>query len=125
MGILQFIEQVCVQTAVYWAKSTSDGFGGYAYVAPVEVDVRWAEKVQMVTDSSGKQVVSTSEVLVQQDMDLDGLLYLGELTDLTPLQLADPTNIEDVREIKAFSKVPLLKSTTEFVRTAFLAKRML
>jgi len=125
MGITQFISKVCVQPAVYWGAPVPDGFGGMEYATPVEVLVRWAEKVQVVVDAQGKQVVSTSEVMVQQQMATEGLLYLGELTTLTPLQKTRPTDILGVHEIKAFTKVPLIKSKTVFIYTAFLAKKIL
>jgi hypothetical protein len=122
MGILQFISKVCVQTAVYWGSPTENGFGQKVYADPVEVLVRWTDKTQLIKGSDGKQITCTSEVLVQQDMDLQGLLYLGSLTDFTPLELSNPVNLSGVLEIKGFDKIPLLKSTTLFVRNVYLGK---
>lgn len=123
MGILQFIEKVCVQTAVYWGYSSNDGFGQKVLKEPIEIKVRWTDKAQIVRTGDGKEIACLAEVLVQQDLDMEGFLYLGSLSDFSPLDLSTPQNLTGVLEIKGFDKIPLLKSTDKFVRTAYLSGR--
>ena len=123
MGILQFIEKVCVQTAVYWGNPKNGGFGQKEFDKPIEIKVRWTDKAQIVRTGDGKEIACLAKVLVQQDLMMEGLLYLGSLSDFTPLELVNPQDLTGVLEIKAFDKIPLLKSTDKFVRTAYLSGR--
>lgn len=118
MGINKFIESVCVQDAVYWGNPQPDGYGGYTFDAPVEIKVRWDEKYELIRDKDGKETVSTAQVLLTQDVDYGGYLYLGTLNELS----SDPANPLEVGgwEIKQFSRVYMIKSTTEQVRKAYL-----
>jgi len=147
MGIETFIKQVCKQTAVYWGSPVSNGYGGYTYDDPVEIDCRWAKEQQLFESDNGIQLVSKAVVLLTEDVDMDGLLYLGTLDEMwaslagdslpllnengnallaeddTPLLAENeiPGSIEEeLAIIKKFTKVPALRSTTEFVRKAYL-----
>jgi len=118
MSITTFIEKVCVQTAVYWGNPQDDGYGKYTFDAAVEIDCRWEGKVAVVLDRMGKEVMTDAQVMVTQDLDIGGFLYLGSLDDLS--SEPDPYEVEDAYEIMAFEKIPLFCSTDEFVRKAFL-----
>jgi len=119
--LIKFLQKdVCVQTAVYWGNPQPDGYGGISYDPPVEIKCRWDEKVQLVRDDRGKEVVSKAEVLVLQDVDPDGMLYLGSLTDLSSGVLDSPEQVDGAWKILSMSKAPLFGSTSEFVRTAYL-----
>ena len=125
MGIDKFIKKVCVQTAVYWGSPTKDGYGTMTYDDPIEVQCRWAEKQSIVIGTDGKERVSKAEILVTEDLDIQGLLYLGYLTDIEDYYESNGTTIDldsvdDVFEIIAFNKVPMIKSRTVYVRTAFI-----
>lgn len=112
MGIERFIKTVCVQPAVYWAPSGHDGFAP-TYATAVEIKVRWTDKTQIVVDSTGKEVVSKAEVLVTSDLQIGGLLWLGSLTGM-------PSGTRGM-EIMSISKIPMVKSNKEFVRTVYLS----
>jgi len=120
MGIEKFIQSVCVQTAVYWGNPQSDGYGGKIFDTPVEIPVRWDVKNELIMDNEGNQVVSNAEILITQDLDIGGYLYLGTLYDLS----SDPSNplTEEVKvyEIKQFSKISMPKSLAEFVRKVWI-----
>jgi hypothetical protein len=118
--LLKFIESVCVQTAVYWGNPRNDGYGGTTYDSPVEIKCRWDGTTKRVTNNQGVEVVSQAEVLVTQDMDADGLLYLGALSDLTTTQQNDPAQVVGAYKIQRVDKNPLFRSTSEFVRTVYL-----
>lgn len=120
MGIEKFIASVCVQTAVYWASPTPDGYGGYTFTDPAEITCRWEDKAELITDGKGNQIISKAQLLVTHDLDDEGYLYLGSLGDLTAGEQADPLTIEHAYQIKGISKVPMIKSTDEFVRTVYL-----
>ena len=107
------------QTAIYWGTPTQNGWGGVSYGTPVEVTVRWMEKQQKFIDMSGVEAVSKVTVISETDFVLGGRLWLGELTDLTTEQKADPTSKAGCSEIRGYNKTPSLDAT-EFLRRAFL-----
>jgi len=116
MSIATYIEKMCVQTLVYWAAPTDDGYGGFTFSAPVELKCRWQEKAQLLGKADETVIISRAIIYVLQDVDLDELMWLGELTDLTPTQLAEPRSIPDMTIIKRFEKSPAIKSNVEFLR---------
>ena len=120
VGIEKFIESVCVQPTVYWEVNGLDGFGGRAYKNPVEIYVRWDHETRVVKSTNGEELIVKGKILTTQDLTVQGLLTLGSLADFTPLQLNDPKSIPEVYEIVLFSKIPMIKSTTVFVRTAYV-----
>ena len=119
MSIESFIRRVCVQTAVYWGNPRSDGYKDI-YDEPVEIACRWDGSTKLITDAKGNQAVAVAEVLVTQDLDVDGLLYLGELSDIDSNQEDDPATIPGAYKIKKFDKNPLFRKTDKFVRVAWL-----
>ena len=123
MGILQFISRVCVQTAVYWGTGVEDGYGKKTFATPREVLVRWEDKTVLHKDKDGKETTTIATVMVQEDMELGGLLYLGSLNTFSPLELEDPYALDNVYEITAFDKIPLFRSTDKFVRKVYLSAR--
>jgi hypothetical protein len=128
MGIERFIRSVCVQVAVYWGNPQSDGYGGFTFDDPVELlppnnGVRWEDKTQIVSTMDGQETTSDTEVLVTEDLDYSGYLYLGTLDDLTTEEKANPLLVSGAKPIISISKVPMIKSTTEFVRTVYLRRK--
>ena len=121
MGIDRFIQKVCVQTAVYWGNPVNDGYGGFTFDEAVEIPCRWDDKVQILKDNAGIEKISRAEVLLTQDVDELGYLFLGSLDDL-PSDHDNPAEIEEAYMINVFTKVPMIKSTTIFVRKAYLTE---
>lgn len=107
------------QTAVYWGTPTDDGYGTFSYADPVEINCRWEDQIEVIKDSTGAEVVSHSTVYVGQDLDDQGMLYLGELDDLDSSEEANPKTIFDAYRILKFDKIPNIKGTV-FERTAYL-----
>jgi hypothetical protein len=120
MSIIDFIESVAVQTSVYWGSPVDDGYGGKTYANPVEILCRWDGSTKLITDAKGQQIVCVAEVMVTQELDIDGILYLGSLTDLSSGQKADPSTITGAQRIKQFMKTPLFASTDEFIYMGYL-----
>ena len=124
MSIPGFIKRVCVQTAVYWAPGVPDGSGGTVFPAPVERKCRWEDKQRLFRATNGNELETKSEILVVEDVALQGWMYLGALTDVDVYAdsngISNPIDIEGAYEIVAFDKSPLFRSTTKFVRNVFL-----
>ncbi len=118
-SIEKFIKTICVQPAIYWGNPQPDGFGKYEFDAPVQIYVRWDDKNQVVTDKNGKEVLSNAEIMVTQDLDELGMLLLGELGDLD--STADPYESGAVT-IMSKTKIPMIKSKTDFVRKVYIGK---
>ena len=146
MSINNFIQRVCVQTAVYWGNPVNDGYGGHTYDDPVEIPCRWEEKSEVKSDDKGNELISHATVLVTQDLDLDGYLCLGTFSSLGLVQgtvitmddtgitmdntditmdnagnvVAAPIKILGSFRIKVKDKIPMIRSTSVFVRTVYL-----
>lgn len=120
MSIESFIKTVCVQVAVYWSAPVADGYGGFTFATPTEIYCRWDGKKEVFIDTQGRETVSKAKILVTQDLDEEGYLYLGELSDLTTAMKANPKLVEGACLIRGFEKIPMIKSTSVFVRTVYV-----
>ena len=123
MGLEGFISRLCVQTAVYWGSPTEDGYGGKTFADPVEISCRWedtVEKISRVGARLGEEIISRAVVYVTEDVEELGYLFLGDLDDLDSDEEADPTTVENAYMINRFDKIPVLRSTSEFLRKAYL-----
>jgi len=114
-----FPERNLKQKAVYWGDPQNDGFGKFTFGAePIEIDCRYEMETKVVKNSSGVDVTSSVTVHVNQDLEEEGMLYLGLLDDLTDDQLANPYE-SDALQIISFAKSPTMKGT-RFLRVAYL-----
>ncbi len=118
MGLISFIKSVCVQTAVYWGNPKPDGYGGQTFATPIEIKCRWDDVNELFINKDGEEKTSSAKVLVTQDLDKNGWLFLGALADLDSSMT--PENMDDVYRIMKIQKTSLFKSTDEFVRTIYL-----
>lgn len=119
--IADHISDICKQTAVYWGSPTNDGFGRMTYTDPVEVNCFWIDEQETMIDNDGKEWVTRAKVFVLQDMDEQGVLYLGEIDDLTDEEKSDPLKeLQTAREIKRFIKTPSLYDDNTFVKKVLL-----
>lgn len=107
------------QTAVYWGAPVSDGQGGRTFADAVELDVRWEERHDLFIDPQGQEKQSSAVVFVDQDVDIGGYLFLGDLDDLGSAEEDDPMIVSGAYEIRQFDKTPDLKGTS-FLRRAWL-----
>ena len=114
-----FPENNLNNTIVYWGNPVNDGMGSFTFDTAVEIVGRWMEKTELLVDSNGKEIVSNTLVQVKQDVDEDGYMYLGVLTDLSTEQKADPKLVDAAYPIKKFMKTPTIKSNG-YYREAFL-----
>ena len=119
MSISSFIEKISVQPIVYWEPIGYTKTGSTKFAAPVQIYGRWTDTTQVVRDSNGKEIQCKATVLLPTDVKQNGWLMLGELTDLASDLSGAPVSY-GASIIGRFDRVPLLKSTTEFVRTAYI-----
>jgi len=118
MAIDKFIEKVCVQTAVYWGGASPDGYGGETFSEVEEIDCRWEDKEELTHRDNGQEFISKAEVMVTRDLDVGGWLYLGTLDELD--SNPDPREVDGAFIIGRFDRIPMIFSTTIFVRKAYV-----
>jgi hypothetical protein len=102
------------QKAVYWAASGINDYGVPTLDSPVEIDVRWDEGRTESINSQGSPVALDVQVVVDQDMVIGSVMWLGYLDDL-------PSPLTSLYDVVQFSKVPDVKGR-EFRRTVSLKK---
>lgn len=125
-GIEKVIAKFCVETAVYWGSPVNDGFGGFTFADPIEIKCRWENKSEidlgwMSTGFPANLLLSKASVMVTQDLDKAGFLYLGTLDDFdSSVDTSKPLLIENAFQIHRFDKVPMVFKKDEFVRIAWL-----
>ena len=122
---MSLISRMRKQTAVYWALLGADSagvvdyddYGQPQYTDPVEIACRWEEVTVEFLDAQGTRQISNASVYVDRDVDLGGVLMLGELTDITDDDI--PKENDNAWEIRRYEKMPNLRNT-EFLRTVYL-----
>lgn len=121
---MSVITRMRKQKAVYWPLQSSDSagdafddYGQPQWDGPIEIDCRWEDVIEEFIDASGTQQSSNAKVYVDRDVDVGGVLMLGELTDITDEN--NPKENDGAWEIRRFDKLPNMKAT-EFLRTAYL-----
>ena len=119
--IADHISDICNQTVVYWDSPQNDGFGRMTYGAPVEVNCFWVDEQETMIDNDGKEWVTKAKVFVLQDLDEQGVLWLGTLSSLSDDEKTDPkANLQKTQEIKRFVKTPSFYDEDTYVRKAIL-----
>ncbi len=126
-GIEKIVAKFCVETAVYWGNPVNDGYGGFTYDDPIEIDCRWENKMEMdigwlSTGFPGNIRLSKASVLVTEDLDLNGVLWRGTLDTLNDIydDISNPKIISEAYAIHRVDKIPMVFKTDEFVRTVWL-----
>jgi hypothetical protein len=120
-GIEKVESKFCVQTAVYWGNPTNDGYGGFTFDSPVEIMCRWDDVSKVDVGPDGNIQLTRSSIMVTQDLDELGYLYLGSLDDFdSTVDTSKPQDIQGAYIIHRFDKTPMVFKTDEFVRVAHL-----
>jgi len=91
------------QTITYWSPGVPDGFGGMTYGTPEAIQGRWEGQNELFIDAEGNEVRSQSIVYLDQSVQINGYLALGEYTDSTD---TDPTTISGAKEIRSVKSTP-------------------
>jgi hypothetical protein len=103
---MDIISEMRLQKAVYWAPAESDEYGRKTYADPVEIDCRWSDKQIMFRDMRGQEKVSRAVVYPDRALDLNGVLWLGELAGLT--STTAPFENTGAYEISLMAAIPTI-----------------
>ena len=122
------ISKFAVQTALYWGNPTPDHFGGASYDNPVEFSCRWEDSNELKIWRQGTELHSSSIILTNKEMVIEGWCFLGTLTELDDLIATNsavliknkPETIPGAFIIREKRKIPMVKSTNDFVRLYYL-----
>jgi hypothetical protein len=128
MSINSFITKLSVQTITHWANPVLDGYGGAAYDDPVEIKGRWEDRMKVINNRNGEETIATSQILTNEELQLEEIVYLGTLDSLGELDIdldsgdvyPKPRQILQAFKIVAKDKIPLVRSATKFVRIYYL-----
>lgn len=74
-----FEEMDRCQKCVYWEADGFDEYGKFKFLDPVELEVRWVPVTRVVADKKGNEITTSADVVVDQDVLLGSLMWLGEL----------------------------------------------
>lgn len=117
MGIITRMRK---QTCVYWAPTGNrDRNNNPILAAPVQMTCRWTDVNELFIDASGKQSVSNAKIFTELDVQVEGYLKLGLLTDLVDSSSNNPFTNSGTFRIRKFTKLPNLRNT-EYLRTVMV-----
>ncbi len=102
------------QKAVLWEASGTDDYGEVTLDAAAEVTVRWTERQREGVDSQGNTIAIDASAVVDQQIAVGSIMWLGELVDLPAI----PTNL---KQVVNYGSVPDVKGR-EFWRTVLMIK---
>lgn len=115
---MSIITRMLIQDAVYWPPDELDDNGQPTYGDPQEIRVRWEDRAeQFVQWETGGTALSRSVVYTSVDVEVRGVLLLGELS--SGVVQDNPKSNEGAWEIRRFDKLPNLRGS-EYLRTAYL-----
>ena len=103
--------------AVWWAKNDTDRYGDPSFATPVEIDVRWTDKNEMVILANGDVVRSNAKVFVDRDITVGDILLHSELD--SSVDQDTPLNNVGAFEVQELKKTPN-KRNTKWLRKALL-----
>jgi len=116
--MIHFTERNLHQTAIYWGAPINNGYGGFTWEEPEEIECRWEDSTKVILTAKGEEETSHAEVQVKQDVDENGMLFLGSLDDLDSDQIDDPVGA-GAHRILRFDKVPTIDGL-HFYRKVYL-----
>lgn len=103
--------------AVYWPPSHEDNTGRDSFGDPIQIKCRWEEKAEQYMTPGGSTQVSKAVVMVDRDLELDGVLWEGNLGDVTDLD--NPFALDKAWKIQALSRIPNRRQT-KYLRQVYL-----
>ena len=102
------LERLFNQTIVLWTTPVNNGYGGYTFAAPVEIQGRWEDKLTLNVSVNRDEQVDTAVIYTLATVEKENWVYLGNLTDLTTEQKANPKLIDTaylVKGIEIFTNI--------------------
>ncbi len=104
-------------TAVWWAKGSTNEFGDPTFATPVEVDVRWTAKNEQILLPNGTTVLSNASVFIDRDVTVGDVLLHSELD--SSVDQDNPKDNVGAWEVVMFEKIPN-KRNTKYLRKVTL-----
>lgn len=105
------------QTAVYWPPSILDAKGKPTWGTPCEIACRWTDAIEEFIDPDGERQLSRGKMIVDRDLKVKGVLFLGTLS--TVQDLDDPKKNDNAWEILQTKKTPDFKGR-KYLRQVYL-----
>ncbi len=102
------------QDVTHWPVTGSDGYGGFAYGAPVLLKGRWEDKAVLFRTIENEEVVSNALVYLSVDIAVGDYFGEGDFT-----ATADPTTISGTFRSKQYHKSTDLRAL-QALRKVFL-----
>lgn len=102
------------QQLTYWPPAGRDDFAGLSFGSPVIISGRWVVSEKQLTKSDGEEYTSTAQVMVGQDVAINGYLALGD--QRTSANPASANNAWKIQEFTSAADVRFI----EQARIAFL-----
>jgi hypothetical protein len=102
MSLKTTISRVLTDKAVYWGNPTNTG-AGIEFDSPVQINCRWTVIKQKVKNKLGDEIISKAAVLTDTELQEGGMLWLGELADLSSgfVENVDGREIIEIRKLKS------------------------
>ena len=91
------------QKATYWGPPQKDAWAARTYPSPATLSCHWEEKARLFIDKTGEQSHSHAVVLLETEVLVDGMLYLGESDE------DDPANQDGADVIRMTERVPTIR----------------
>lgn len=95
------------QTLTYWAPSapgSTNLYGKPTSSAPVQLKCRWEDRTEQLKSKTGEEFVSKSRVFLEEDVSIDGYVFLGVSA------VADPSGLQGAWEIQQKARQPNLRN---------------
>ena len=72
---MHWLKRNLKEKIVYWRPPTRDGFGGFSWSSPLQIEGKWEDRASNIFDPSGKEVVSNAIVWVDLNLEIGGYLW--------------------------------------------------
>lgn len=114
---MRLATKVAKQAVVYWAAIGVDDFGSPEYDDPIQINCRWEDVSEEFIDPNGDREISRAKLIVDRDLTLKGVVWLGALVDVR--DAADPKANDGAWEIRMVKKTPDIRAK-RFLREVIL-----
>jgi len=104
--------------AVVWFRVGTDRYAQPMVAQPVQLDVRWNEKLHEVLDAHGNVIQADVEVVLDRPVPVGSMMWNGTL-DILPADTLTPPS--DVRQVIGYNATSDLKGRAIY-RTASLMR---
>lgn len=122
---MSFRKRILRQRAVYWPVVGRDGQGKPTWGDPIIIKCRWDDMTQNYLNGKGELKVSNAEVMVDQPIEEDSVLFLVPKEDQKDFALSTLSYLHEPLRNKGAYLVSKSENTpniraTEFFRTVTL-----